>query len=122
MELQRLQGRKICERVLRQGRAWKGRTLIVRWLPGAPRRLDSDLRTRAIYAGTVASAKLDKSAVRRNRMRRRCREALRTTLRTWKGELPSLQLLLCPRSSSLRCVFTDIQYDVRSFLSSFRCG
>ena len=80
MRLLRLRGRKVCDRVLRNGNAWKGRHMIIRWLPGHPRHPAAKHGSEAIYVGTLASTKLDKSAVRRNRMRRRCREALRTVI------------------------------------------
>jgi ribonuclease P protein component len=126
MRLLRLRGRKICDRLLRQGVVWKGKTLNIRWMSGAPRHPSSRPDIPSLYVGAIASAKLDKSAVRRNRMRRRCKEALRLEL----GEIlakasgepdmkrPSLQLLLAPRSSSLNAPFQDIRSDVRAFLSS----
>jgi ribonuclease P protein component len=83
MKLLRLSGRKVCERVKTKGFLWKGRHLHVRWMQGAPRTVPSDAPP-AFYVGTLTSAKLDKSAVRRNRMRRRCREALRIVLKEHK--------------------------------------
>lgn len=76
MELHRLSGRKRCDRVRTRGTLWKGKHFFVRWIPGAPAKDDPA----GIYVGLVASTKLHKSAVKRNRMRRRCREALRITL------------------------------------------
>jgi ribonuclease P protein component len=68
--------------------------------------------------GTLASTSLDKSAVKRNRMRRRCREALRTSLSTFNFQLSTdIQLLLSPRSSSLECPFGELLSDARAFLS-----
>jgi ribonuclease P protein component len=88
---------------------------MVRWLPGAPR--TEDATHPILFAGTLASTKLDKSAVRRNRMRRRSREALRTVLRDEKMPLTlSAQLLLLPRSSSLNTPFPELQADIRAFL------
>ena len=116
MDIPGPRGRKICSRVLMQGRVWKGKHMMIRWLSGAPRHPAADPKKVAVYVGVLASAKLDKSAVRRNRMRRRCREALRIELKE-RSVLPTLQLLLSPRSSSLTCDFTDILTDVRSFLS-----
>lgn len=117
MRIQRLSGRKTCDRVLRKGKAWKGQTMTVRWLPGHPKRPDVDPLKPGIFAGTYASAKLEKSAVKRNRMRRRCREALRLFLKE-QEKLPTLQLLIAPRSSSLSCTFAEIQADVNAFFSS----
>jgi len=117
MKLLRLRGRKICDRVLKRGNVWKGKTMVIRWLPGNPRHPAADPSQSALYVGTLVSCKLDKSAVKRNRMRRRCREALRRELRECSG-IPTIQLLLSPRSSSLSCDFADIQSDVRTFLSS----
>ncbi len=126
MLLLRLRGRKICDRLLRHGVVWKGKTLHIRWMSGAPRHPSTRAEVPALYVGAIASAKLDKSAVRRNRMRRRCKEALRLELRDMlakqSGEpdmkRPSLQLLLAPRSSSLNAPFPDIRSDIRAFLSS----
>ena len=112
MKMLRLRGRKTNEFVQRRGRTWKGRTMIVRWLPGPPRSGDAP----GIYIGTYASTKLDKSAVKRNRMRRRCREAFRLALKEMK-EVPSGQLLLSPRSPSLTCDFSDIANDVAAVIS-----
>ena len=124
MRLLRLSGRKVCERVKTKGFLWKGKHLHVRWMQGAPRTilLDAPL---ALYVGTLTSAKLDKSAVRRNRMRRRCREALRITLKdsskTKVSFGASYQLLLFPRSSSLSADFRDILADISHFLTSLSC-
>lgn len=115
MDLLRLRGRKVCDHLLRKGRLWKGRHLMIRWLPGAPRHPAADPAKRAIYVGTLASRKLDKSAVKRNRMRRRCREGLRIILKE-TANIPTTQLLLLPRSSSLTCAFPEIQADIAQFL------
>ena len=115
MNLLRLRGRKLCERVLRQGRPWKGKNMTIRWMMGAPRHPAANPETPAIYVGTVASVKLHKSAVKRNRMRRRCREALRILLKDWPDFGP-VQLLIFPRSSSLDAPFADIERDFRTFL------
>ena len=115
MRLLRLRGRKTCDRVLRLGRVWKGKTMLVRWLPGVPR---NEPKTRqGIYIGTLASTKLDKSAVKRNRMRRRCREGFRLALKAKTASSTSVQLLVSPRSSSLTGSFADIQIDVAKLLS-----
>ena len=117
MKLLRLRGRKICDRLIRLGNVWKGRHMIVRWLPGHPRHPDVRRDSEAIYMGILTSVKLDKSAVKRNRMRRRCREALRIILRDIPSPPGTLQLLIAPRSSSLSAPFADLQQDIRAFLS-----
>lgn len=118
MKLSRLRGRKICETVLRKGYLWKGRHFLVRWLPGSPSHPSVDPSPHGVYLGTLTSTKLHKSAVKRNRMKRRCREAWRITLRDVDSlPLAQLQLLLIPRSSSLVAPFPDLQQDVRQFLS-----
>lgn len=116
MKLSRLRGRKSTERLLDDdfGQVWKGRTVVIRWMRGAPRNEDSSVH--AIYVGSLASAKLSKSAIERNRMRRRCREALRSAVKD-REKFPTVQLLLCPRSRSLDCDFGDIQRDIDTFLS-----
>ena len=86
------------------------------WLPSVPKREFDKGVEKGVFIGTFASAKLHKSAVKRNRMRRRCREAFRITLKEC-NELPPMQLLLTPRSSSLDCAFTNIVNDVHEFLS-----
>lgn len=154
MRLSRLRGRKVCENVLRKGMVWRGKTMHVRFLLGTPRHPHADPRVPSVYIGTIASSKLDKSAVKRNRMRRRVREAWRIVLQqyeftemenhrnavggsagthrgsdtiegkdgSWKGNrrLPfhAMQLLIAPRSSSLKAPFEEIQRDVSHFLSS----
>lgn len=119
MRLSRLQGRKTADYLARQGRIWKGKTCSIHWLPGAPKALSQKEASlpSAIYAGTAASAKLHASAVVRNRMRRRVREALRLELKD-RADFPTLQLLIRPRFASLSAPFADIRGDVRSFLSS----
>lgn len=119
MKLERLSGRKINDTVLRRGKVWRGKTMAIHWLPGAPRRPGVDPATSAIYVGTFASAKLSKSAVVRNRMRRRVREALRVTVKDWK-DLPPMQLLIGPRFASLDAPFPAIEQEVRAFLSTFQ--
>lgn len=118
MNLSRLRGRKITAYVQRKGRVWKGKTLVIRWLPGHPPHPAANPSRAAVYVGTLASAKLDKSAVNRNRMRRRCREALRIAMRE-RPSFPSVQLLLSPRSASLKAPYADIQADIAAFLSTF---
>ena len=116
MLLLRLRGRKTCDRLLRQGAVWKGKHLLIRWMMGYPRHPSSRPEVAAVYAGTVASTKLDKSAVKRNRMRRRCREALRLALTTAQAD-HSVQLLIAPRSSSLWAPFPELEADIRAFLT-----
>lgn len=95
--------------------------MLVRWLPGHPRHPGALCDSEAIYAGTLASSKLDPSAVKRNRMRRRTREALRTGL-LHEETLPTTQLLIAPRSSSLSAPFEEIRKDIELFLSFRRHG
>lgn len=116
MQLSRLRGRKVNDYIRRNGRLWKGKSMVIRWMPGAPRHPSVDRKASAIYLGTAASAKLHKSAVKRNRMRRRCREAFRIAIREMK-DVPPLQLLVNPRIASLHADFPVIQEDVRRFFS-----
>lgn len=120
MQLHRLQGRKVNAVLQRKGRTWKGQTMTVRWLPGTPPSTGrlSKLRE-GVYLGTYASASVDASAVRRNRMRRRCREAMRLAIEKLP-ERPSLQLLVSPRGGSLDAPFDAIQRDVDAFFSHLR--
>ncbi|MDD5103823.1 MAG: ribonuclease P protein component [Candidatus Peribacteraceae bacterium] len=122
MKLLHLSGRKTCDYVLRKGTLWRGRTMNVRYLPGVPPGTWQRLKGRSpqgLYIGTFASLSLSKRAVDRNRMRRRCREALRITLQK-EIAFPAFQLLVSPRSSSLSCDFRAIVTDVRSFLTLLR--
>lgn len=121
MKLLHLRGRKSSERVLRKGKRWRGKTMSVYWLPGPLRRPGEEPGKPGLYVGTFASAKLHKSAVARNRMRRRIREALRLALKE-RTEIPSAQLLLTPRSASLEASFDDIKHDVSTFLSLLSHG
>lgn len=94
--------------------------MIVRWLPGTPlshgrpRKLPG-----GVYLGTFASSSVDASAVRRNRMRRRCREALRLTIEALP-ERPSIQLLVSPRPASLDAPFDTLRADAAAFFSTLR--
>ena len=85
---------------------------------GVGRRSDARRPTPdALSVGTLVSAHLEKSAVKRNRMRRRCREALRVSLlRPTPYAPPPTQLLLAPHSSSLTCDFAELTGDVERFL------
>ncbi len=115
MKLLRLSGRKVCERVRVKGFLWKGRHMFARFLIGLPRGYPVTSPA-GLYVGTLTSTKLDKSAVKRNRMRRRCREALRVAIKK-NEEFPSVQLLLMPRSSSLSADFEELQSDIDRLLS-----
>jgi ribonuclease P protein component len=115
MRLLRLQGRKVCDAVLRKGRVWKGKTVIIRWIPSAPRRPGTPRE--GVFVGTFASAKISKSAVERNRMRRRIREAMRLSLLE-RDVLPAAQLLLCPHRASLDAPFELLLSEARTFLSA----
>lgn len=82
--------------------------MVIRWIKG---------KEEGVYVGTYAPGTLHKSAVKRNRMRRRCREALRITMQK-HTKVPPMQLLLCPRIASLGAPFPDICADIDSFISS----
>lgn len=116
MQLYRLSGRKVCERVKQKGYLWKGKHVQARIIRGLPRTLPSSAPA-GLYIGVLTSTKLHKSAVKRNRMRRRCREAIRLTVKNI-GELPAVQLLLLPRSSSLSAPFEEILSDAGLLLAS----
>ncbi len=125
MQLMHLRGRKICDRVMRKGFLWKGKTFMVRHLAGAPHHPAARPELSGCYVGTVASTKLSKLAVERNRMRRRCREAFRLVIQeqAQSGQTRmqrSQQLLILPRSASLSSPFSDILNDVRAFLTVLR--
>ncbi len=117
MQFERLSGRKINETVLRRGKVWRGKTVYIHYLRGAPRRVGVDPKKSVLYIGTFASTKLHMSAVTRNRMRRRVREAFRTVAKEWRDIAP-MQLLLSPRLASLKVPFPEIQRDIRVFLST----
>lgn len=125
MNLSGLRGRKVVERVRSKGQRFRGKHMSITYVMGAPR--TESLSTRVypersrgtrgerIFVGTAASTKLDKSAVKRNRMRRRCREALRLAVKQEKT-IPSCQLIIVPRSSSLTCAFDELIADANNFL------
>ncbi len=117
MTLSSLSGRKNCDFLLRKGNTWKGKYFVVRWLSGAPRNPNIDPAKKAIYMGTFASTKLSKLAVERNRMRRRCREAFRLTIKDVQGFGP-VQLLVSPRIGSLKAPFSDVLAQALLFLST----
>lgn len=114
-----LRGRKRCETIRTKGVAWKGQHMVVRWMKG---RLPSETARPegSVYVGSFAGAKLDTSAVTRNRMRRRCKEAFRLALAKTERALPPTCLLIAPRSSSLDCAFDQLERDATSFLSTIR--
>lgn len=116
MKLLHIRSRKACDIIMRKGQVWKGKTMIVRWLPGAPRK-EGAPELKGLYLGTYASGKLDKSAVKRNRMRRRCREAFRRLVKN-QDDLVTAQLLVTPKIGTLVTPFEQIESDVRTFLSA----
>ncbi len=123
MHLSRLSGRKVCERVKTKGMLWKGKHMQARILFGLPRNLPENTPP-SLLVGILTSVRLDKSAVKRNRMRRRCREALRIMLQSKVQTLipnphpqSSAQLLILPRSSSLSSPFGEILADAKLLLS-----
>lgn len=120
MKLHRLHGRKTNAVLQRKGRTWKGQGMVIRWLPGVPSSLGRpQALPEGVYLGTYASAGLDASAVRRNRMRRRCREALRLAV-DGLSERPSVQLLVTPRAASLDAPFEALVRDAEAFFSHLR--
>ena len=125
MRLQHLHGRKTADLVMRKGRVWRGKMMVIRWLSGVPKaqlqrcKQMGGTPNAGLYVGTFASTKLHKSAVIRNRVRRRCREALRIVVRE-RLSVPTAQLLVCPRSASLKAPFTLIEEDVKAFLATLR--
>lgn len=113
MKLSPLSGRKANDFILRRGRVWKGKMFNVNWMSGPPKLHAGVL---GLYVGTFASVRLSKSAVERNRMRRRIREALRIIAKETEN-IPTAQLLISPRSASLNAPFEDIVREMRVFLS-----
>ncbi len=116
MQLYRLSGRKVCERVKQKGFLWKGKHFQARMLRGLSRTMPESSPA-GLYIGVLTSTKLHKSAVKRNRMRRRCREAMRLKVLELK-QLPSVQLLLLPRSSSLSAPFDELLADAGHLIAS----
>jgi ribonuclease P protein component len=114
MKLSRLSGRKNVERVRNRGTVWRGKAMKITYVQGAPRG-----KPEGMYVGTQASTKLHPSAVKRNRMRRRSREALRLVARKANSQrtLPSCQLILVPKSSSLTCDFVTLLQDCEAFFT-----
>lgn len=79
----RLRGRRVFERLLRQGRRIHGNAMVLRLLPSNPALLDQRDRRQPASAwrcGVVVSGKVSKRAVVRNRMRRQLHAHLLTTL------------------------------------------
>lgn len=115
MKLSRLSGRKVNDYLRRKGEVFRGKTMTIRYLQKAPHHPNVDPEQPALYVGTQASAKLHKSAVKRNRMRRRCKEALRTTVADMQLKSP-VQMILAPKSASLDCDFQEIIGDIEKFM------
>lgn len=89
-----------------------------RIIRGLPRNLLENTPP-CLLVGVLTSTRLHKSAVKRNRMRRRCREALRVSLKAHSSQFTahSSQLLLLPRSSSLSQPFGEILADAKALIS-----
>lgn len=103
-------------RVQQKGMLWKGKHLQARYIYGYPRHPAAKTDRPGVFLGTLGSTKLSKLAVERNRMRRRSREALRVALQPMK-DFPTVQLLILPRSSSLKCPYAEIESDVSALLT-----
>lgn len=115
MHVHRLHGRNANNRVLRKGAVWRGQTCIIRYLFGHPFNVVTSPTTPAVvYMGSYAPLALHKHAVKRNRMRRRCREALHAQM-VQQQKIPTVQLLLCPKISSLESDYRLIQTDMSRF-------
>lgn len=119
VHLLHLRGRKRCDTIRTKGIAWKGRHMVVRWMKG---HLEGEIARPegSVYVGSFAGSKLDTSAVNRNRMRRRCKEAFRLALSKIDRTLPPTCLLIAPRSSSLNCAFDELEREATFFLSTIR--
>ena len=119
MQLSRLGGRKVVDRVRRRGSTWKGKHMKIVYVEQKSQ--IPNPKSQGLFVGTLASTHLDKSAVKRNRMRRRCREALRIMLLAYRLPLTAhVQLLISPRSSSLTCPFPELLEDIRAFLTHLK--
>ena len=116
MKLSRVRGRKANEYLRKNGEVWRGKTMTIRWLKKAPYHPQVDPTEKTLYVGTTASTKLHKSAVKRNRMRRRCREALRVAMQAFDS-FPTTQVLISPRRRSLTCPYEEIQADIQHLLA-----
>jgi ribonuclease P protein component len=117
MNIKRLLGRKHILGLRRKGKVFKTKTMVFVYMLGPPPLKEE--ATNAWYIGTAASTKLHKLAVKRNRMRRRCREAVRTTILP-EQNLPTLQLLISPKSASLDAPYAQLKTDVEQFLTLLR--
>jgi ribonuclease P protein component len=105
--LKRLRGRKTNERVLKKGQVCVGKHIRAHYL--------FEEHVDALHVGMRTPVQLHKLAVKRNRMRRRCREALRVVIQHNQKIVPVL-LLLTPKSSSLTVPFLQLQQDVELLL------
>ncbi len=118
MKLLHIRSRKVCDIIMRKGQSWKGKTMMIKWLSGVPKKDHVTVKP-GIYVGTYASTKLHASAVKRNKMRRRCREAFRIAAQK-EDNLPDAQLLVTPKIASLDSSFELIEADVQTFLSALK--
>lgn len=114
MQLVRLNGRSANNRVLRKGQLWRGTYCSIRYVFGVPFNQLSDQPEGTVFLGSFASVSLHKHAVKRNRMRRRCKEALIETLKAHQ-KMPTVQLLLSPKFSSLESDYDLIKTDMHRF-------
>lgn len=109
-----LKGRKVNQRVLRQGKRWRGQTMIIHYTFGAPATAQESKES-TVYVGSFASLRLHKHAVKRNRMRRRCKEAVRLALAPVQ-KIATVQLLISPKPSSLDSDYSLLFKDAQSFI------
>lgn len=117
MRLQRISGRKRCAYVLLKGKRFNGKHISINWLHGPPLHPNIPRTEKGVFVGIATSTKLHSSAVKRNRMRRRVREAFRLYAKD-HAHLPTVQLIARPKSSTLTCTFEAIQEDVQRFFST----
>jgi ribonuclease P protein component len=108
---------------MKRGEVWRGKHMKITYLAATPTSEKWKMENGKLFVGTIASTKTEKSAVKRNRMRRRCREALRITVKeVTKNQKRAtrnfrVQLLISPRSSSLTCDFRELLKDMELFLT-----
>jgi ribonuclease P protein component len=104
----RLRDRRAFQAIYHAGqrRSTAGLTLLFQPMPAGGEGIPSQV-------GLAVSKKVDKSAVRRNRLRRRLREAIRLLCPQLK---PGYQLLFIPKPNLLTYKWPELQAEVRYLL------
>lgn len=95
--------------ILRKGETYKTRFFIVKYIKS---------REEISRFATIVSTKLEKSAVERNKLRRRIYESIRLVLKETQEKENKFEIILIPKKSILEAQYPDIEEDIRKIITN----